>query len=152
MTEEASASSVAWASRPSSQHRSGEKPKPRFRLAILGESPCDLCTAACCKQNGHAYAARLQDDEIRKFAPFAIDVPIARDDGDVNRLTYERVLPYIEGRCQFLGDDDRCTIYDDRPRACRQFQCIESYNADGIGRHALFLQRNPHVREMLDAV
>jgi hypothetical protein len=121
----------------------------RIRIAILGESPCDLCTAACCKQNGHAYAARLQDDEVRKFAAFAIDVPIRRDDD--NRLTYERVLPYINGRCQFLGDDDRCTIYDDRPRACRQFQCVDHYNADGVGAHGVFLQRNPSVREMLDA-
>jgi Fe-S-cluster containining protein len=121
----------------------------RVRIAILGSTPCDLCTAACCKQNGHTYAARLQDDEIRKFAPFAIDVPITSDD---NQLSYERVLPYINGRCPFLGDDDRCTIYDDRPRACRQFQCIESFNADGIGRHGTFLQRNPRVREMLDSI
>jgi Fe-S-cluster containining protein len=122
---------------------------PRLRLAILGASPCDLCTAACCKQNGHTYAARLQDDEVRKFAPFAIDVPILNANSD---LTYERVLPYIHGRCQFLGDDDRCTIYDDRPRACRRFQCIDHYNADGIGAHDAFLQRNPRVRELLDSL
>ena len=49
----------------------------RLRLAILGDSPCYLCSAACCKQNGHAYAALLQgDDERRRFAPFAIDVAI----------------------------------------------------------------------------
>jgi len=123
-------------------------PRRRVRLAILGDSPCDLCTAACCKQNGHAYAARLEGDEIRKFAAFAIDVPITRDDDD--RLTYERVLPYVAGRCRFLGDDDRCTIYDDRPRACRRFQCVNQYNADGVGRHGVFLQRNPRVREILD--
>ena len=121
----------------------------RIRIAIVGESPCDLCTAACCKQNGHAYAAILRDDEIRKFAPFAIDVPIIRAD---IVLTFERVLPYIEGRCQFLGDDDRCTIYDDRPGACRQFQCIDSYNAHGVGRHGIFLKRNVDMREMLDAL
>jgi Putative zinc- or iron-chelating domain len=119
----------------------------RLRLAILGQSPCDLCTAACCKQNGHTYAARLHDDEIRRFAAFSIDVPIADKD---NRLTYARVLPYIHGRCQFLAADDRCTIYDDRPRACRQFQCIDAYNADGLGAHGLFLQRNPRVKDVLD--
>jgi Fe-S-cluster containining protein len=126
-------------------------PARRVRLAISGESPCDLCTAACCKQNGHTYAARLQDDEIGRFAAFAIDVPITCGDSD-NRVTYERVLPYIHGRCQFLGDDDRCTIYDDRPRACRQFQCIDAYNADGLGAHGGFLQRNPRVKELLDSL
>jgi hypothetical protein len=121
----------------------------RVRIAIVGDSPCDLCSAACCKQNGHAYAALLQDDEIRKFAAFAVDVPIRSVD---DRLTFERVLPYVDGRCQFLGSDDRCTIYDDRPRACRAFQCVAHYNADGVGRHGVFLQRNPRVREMLDGL
>ena len=121
----------------------------RIRIAIAGESPCDLCSAACCKQNGHAYAVLLRDDEIRKFAPFAIDVPISDAD---NRPSYERVLPYINGRCQFLGDNDRCTIYDDRPRACRAFQCVDSYNAGGVARHGVFLQRNGRVRQMLDTL
>ena len=124
-------------------------PARRIRIAILGESPCDLCTASCCKQNGHAYAALLEGDEIRKFAAFALDVPIIDAD---NRLTYERVLPYVNGRCQFLGDDDRCAIYDDRPRACRRFQCVDHYNADGVGRHSVFLQRNPPVRDILDSL
>jgi Fe-S-cluster containining protein len=119
-----------------------------MRLAIVGDSPCDLCDAACCKQNGHEFAARLQDDEVRKFAAFAIDVPIESR----GRLTYERVLPYVDGRCQFLGDDARCTIYDDRPLACRQFQCVEHFNRDGVGAHGVFLQRNPRVLAMLEAL
>jgi Fe-S-cluster containining protein len=148
MTQNGSSSSVAWSSRPSvSLKSSGETPKARVRLAILGDSPCDLCDAACCRQNGHAYAARIEGDEIRKFAAFAIDVPITDDDG---RLRFERVLPYVNGRCQFLDSDERCAIYDDRPRACRQFQCVAHYNAEGVGRHGVFLQRNPRVRAMLD--
>ena len=42
----------------------------RVRLAILGASPCHLCRANCCKQNGHEFAVLLRDDEIRRFAPF----------------------------------------------------------------------------------
>jgi Fe-S-cluster containining protein len=145
------ASSVAWASRPSAvpEKGSGGTPKPRkIRVAILGDSPCDLCTAACCKQNGHEYAALLQGDEPRKFAPFAISIPF--NDGE--RIVVETVLPYVNGRCQFLGDDDRCTIYDDRPRVCRTFQCITKFNANGVGQHETFLQRNPCVLEMLEAL
>ena len=51
------------------------------------------------------------------------------------RVVVERVLPYRDGRCQFLADDDRCTIYDDRPLSCRQFECTLSYNTTGVGRH-----------------
>jgi Fe-S-cluster containining protein len=116
------------------------------RIAILGDSPCHLCTAACCKQNGHAYAALLRGDEIRRFAPFAIDVPIQTDSGTI----FERVLPYRDGRCQFLGDDDRCTIYQDRPMSCRLFQCVEQFNSESSGEHGAFLKRNPSVRSMLE--
>jgi Fe-S-cluster containining protein len=117
----------------------------RLRLAILGNSPCHLCTAACCKQNGHAYAAVLRGDEIRKFAAFSVDAPIRSGD----RVIVEKVLPYVDGRCQFLGDDDRCTIYPDRPAACRTFECIDHFNQDGIGAHGPFLARNAGVRQML---
>ena len=121
-----------------------------YRLAILGESPCHLCYAACCKQNGHDYAVLLEGDERRRFGPFAIDVRI--DDGE--RAVVERVLPYREGRCVFLGEDDRCTIYDDRPMNCRRFQCVRYFRqggADSSG-HGEFLVRNPRVLEILEGL
>jgi Fe-S-cluster containining protein len=127
---------------------------PRLRLAILGESPCDLCTAACCKQNGHEFAVLLEgDDERRRFAPFAIDVPL-RASGDVTPMSFGRVLPYRDGRCAFLGADDRCTIYEDRPLNCRRFQCVSGYHLGGadLTRHSEFLQRNPNVVARLESL
>ena len=121
----------------------------KLRIAILGSSPCGQCVAACCKQNGHEFAAILDDDERRRFAPFAQMVALRRSDGT---LTSEFVLPYRDGRCQFLGDDDRCTIYDDRPRACRAFECAPKFNANGIDRHDPFLERNPWVLELLKSM
>ena len=122
-----------------------------IRLAILGDSPCDLCTAACCKRNGHAFAVLLRGEvERRRFAPYAIDFPF---DAGRGRVVLERVLPYAQdGRCQFLADDDSCLIYDDRPHACRAFQCATAFNEFGVGRHGPFLQRNPRVRAMLEAL
>lgn len=120
----------------------------RLRLAILGESPCDQCFAACCKQNGHDFAVLLQGDEVRRFSAFSIDVHIARGE----QLIPERVLPYRDGRCQFLGQDDRCTIYDDRPAACRTFQCVNDFNREGIGRHGRFLRLNARVQALLEAL
>ena len=120
----------------------------RIRLAIFGDSPCNDCVAACCKQNGHEFAVILRGDEVTRFAPFAIDVPIASN----GQLTYERVLPYRHGRCQFLGADDRCEIYDDRPAACRAFQCVTDFNRSGVGGHGTFLNRNPVVLDMLKSM
>ncbi|HEX8522417.1 MAG TPA: YkgJ family cysteine cluster protein [Tepidisphaeraceae bacterium] len=117
-----------------------------LRLAILGSSPCHLCTAACCKQNGHAYAVLLEPHEHRKFAPFSIDAPI--QSGPVR--TIEKVLPYNNGRCTFLGPDGLCTIYEDRPHSCRIFECIKGYHPQHT--HSEFLQRNSNVRQMLDCI
>ena len=123
---------------------------PRLRLAILGDSPCDLCTAACCRQNVHEFAVLLEGDERRKFAPWAVDVPMRQ--GDV--LATERVLPYRGGRCVFLGADDRCTIYDDRPAHCRRFQCISGYQPLGrdTGGLSRFLIANPSVVRVLEGL
>lgn len=77
-----------------------------------------------------------------------MDVAIDRD----GRIVTERVLPYVGGRCQFLDADDRCMIYEDRPRACREFQCVRYYNESGLGRHGRFLEMNADVRARLDAM
>ena len=116
------------------------------RIAILGASPCGRCTSACCRQNGHDYAALLQGDEVRRFAPYAIDARIEAG----GRVVVEKVLPYIDGRCTFLGDGGDCLVYEDRPAACRAFECVRHFNRVGVGRHDIFLSRNPRVLEMLE--
>ena len=120
----------------------------RFRIAILGASPCGQCGANCCKQNGHDFAVLLRLHEYARFGPFSSMVPM---DSGVERV-WERVLPYVAGRCQFLGPDDRCTIYADRPQSCREFECVHYYNQNGVGRHGRFLEFNPDVGELLDGL
>ena len=123
---------------------------PSVRLAILGPSPCGRCYAACCKQNGHEWSVLLQtDDERRRFAPWAMDAAVAAADG---RPVVEKVLPYRDGRCVFLGDDDRCAIYDVRPTSCRQLECTKQFPRHGPGRHGRFLELNPRVRALLESV
>ena len=124
---------------------------PRLRLAILGDSPCDLCTAACCRENGHEFAVLLEGEtERRRFAAYAEDVPVEH----AGAITLERVIPYRHGRCAFLSTDDRCAIYDDRPINCRRFQCVTGYHLGGghIGRHSRFLAQNPTVLGLLQGL
>jgi Fe-S-cluster containining protein len=121
----------------------------RFRVAILGESPCPECPGVnCCRQNGHDYAVLLEEAEHARFRPFAVDVVIETN----GRQIVEKVLPYRNGKCQFLGDDNRCLIYEDRPVNCRRFQCVDHYHNRGStpGRHGPFLERNPDVLWRLD--
>lgn len=113
----------------------------RVRVAIVGGSPCGECAANCCKERGHHYAVLLEGDEVRRFAAFSIDARIETQAG----VVVERVLPYVAGRCQFLGEGDRCVIYEDRPKACRRFECVSYFNEGGVGRHGRFLELNPDV-------
>lgn len=76
---------------------------------------CDKCSALCC----------------RYFA-LPIDNPTDVDDYDNIRwyLMHENVVVFIEkkqwylgvmSRCKHLQDDNRCGIYETRPRVCRKY-------------------------------
>lgn len=75
------------------------------------ETVCaETCGARCC--HGHAFLT--QRDERRLRAAGHSDFAVAAGDA--------RVLDTDEdGRCLFLGPDDRCTVYEDRPLDCRLF-------------------------------
>jgi Fe-S-cluster containining protein len=78
-----------------------------------------------------------------------MDVPIRTAAGQV---AMERVLPYRDGRCAFLDEEDRCRIYQQRPADCRRFECAPAYHHGGadLCGHGEFLRRNPNVLAMLE--
>ena len=119
------------------------------RVAVVGASPCGDCFAACCRRSVSDYAVLLQgDDERRRFGPWSVTLPM--DDNDTIR--HERVIAYRGDLCPFLGDDDRCTIYDDRPRACRDFECTRHFDPHPRRGHGFFLRGNPDVVELLERI
>jgi Fe-S-cluster containining protein len=120
----------------------------RIRIAIIGSSPCNRCDAACCKQSGCEYSVLLEPGEYGRFGPFAAEVTMH----DAGRLVREKVLPYRDGKCIFLGEDDLCTIYEDRPASCRRFECTRLFHNGGatVGRQHDFIGQNPRVGKMLE--
>ena len=74
---------------------------------------------------------------------------IVVDDRDIARLSkrlgatakafarqYVQTAPdgvkhFAASPCSFLGDDNRCTVYDDRPQACRDFPYLDTTNFRG---------------------
>jgi Fe-S-cluster containining protein len=99
--------------------------KPRRSELKPGESPCGYCTGKCC----------------RYFAT-PIETPTAWDDYDAIRwyLAHGRTLVYVHEEtwylmvssdCQYLLPDNRCAIYHDRPKICRDYSSDEcEYEGD----------------------
>jgi Fe-S-cluster containining protein len=90
-----------------------------IRAALRGngdaEVPCDGCTA-CCRSAQFVY---IEPDETETLAriPAALLWPAPR------RPPGHVVLGYDErGHCPMLVDD-RCSIYEHRPRTCRMYDC-----------------------------
>ena len=49
-------------------------------------------------------------------------------------------MPFVAGKCPMLTASGKCSVYADRPAACRAFKCVES---------DYFLDKNPHMRSWL---
>ena len=81
----------------------------------VSDVPCGECTA-CCRASQFVH---VEPDELETLAriPRALLFPTP------NAPVGHRVMGYDErGHCPMLVDD-RCSIYEVRPRACRAYDC-----------------------------
>jgi uncharacterized protein len=80
---------------------------------------CDYCTGKCCR-----------------YLSLPIETPTTWDDYDTVRwyLAHGQTLVYVEKetwylvvmtRCKYLTNDDRCQIYLNRPKICREYRAGE---------------------------
>jgi uncharacterized protein len=97
-----------------------------IKVAIRGghgsDVPCDGCTA-CCKSSQFIPVGPDEADTLAHIAPSLL-FPAPRRPGHL-------VLGYDErGHCPMLVDE-RCSIYEHRPRACRTYDC-RIFPATGI--------------------
>lgn len=128
-----------------------KKDKIRTRLRIMHnkipplskdkEPPCETCTGApCCK----AFLVQLTEDEYESglYANYAVKITeesreqlrfnigafiLSLDALPILYGSYNTVY-YLEGAadyaCPFLGENNKCTIYNDRPTVCRSYSCV----------------------------
>jgi Fe-S-cluster containining protein len=96
------------------------------------EISCDMC-GACCKTfpvlvsiNDAAREPRILS-EARRIDPWQ-----RRDEWEYQL----HPLPFLTGCC-FLGDDDRCAVYQSRPSVCRRFKAGSSECAEARERVGL---------------
>lgn len=82
---------------------------------ISNQTDCLLC-ANCCRSLG----PRITDKDVEKMAkalrmkPVDVISKYLRVDED-NELVFQS-MP-----CPFLGEDNYCSIYENRPKACREY-------------------------------
>lgn len=87
----------------------------RLHEDVFREIDCLAC-ANCCKTTSPIFIQadidRLAKTFKMKPADFINSHLVLDDEGDY-------VL--TSSPCPFLGDDNRCMVYEDRPRACREY-------------------------------
>jgi Fe-S-cluster containining protein len=103
------------------------KPKKKREDLKPGECLCDHCTGKCCR-----------------YFSLPIDTPSNWDDFDSIRwyLAHAQTKVYVEKktwyllvttRCQYLTKDNRCGIYLNRPKICREYSSDEcEYDSDYV--------------------
>ncbi|MDR2866869.1 MAG: YkgJ family cysteine cluster protein [Methanomassiliicoccaceae archaeon] len=82
--------------------------------------PCEMCGRCC-----HQANITVMDDEVERMASHLnmtadgfTDDFLYREDG--------RWLFKKSGRCRFLGNDDKCAIWEQRPLICSDFPYLVS--------------------------
>jgi uncharacterized protein len=94
--------------------RSRPRPIPREQVPA-GDCLCDHCVGKCCR-----------------YFSLPIETPTTWDDYDAIRwyLAHGQTLIYVDKetwfllvstRCGYLQSDNRCGIYHDRPKICREY-------------------------------
>ena len=90
------------------------QPVPRDKIG-KGKSLCDYCVGKCCR-----------------YFSLPIETPATWDDYDAIRwyLAHGQTMIYVDkgtwyllvmSRCGYLQADNRCGIYHDRPKICREY-------------------------------
>lgn len=83
--------------------------------AVWKQIDCTKC-ANCCR----TLQVVVDDTDIARLAA-RFGVPAKQFARRYVAVAADRVRHIAASPCPFLGDDNRCTVYEDRPRACRDF-------------------------------
>jgi uncharacterized protein len=91
------------------------KELPALHDKAFEQIDCLQC-ARCCKR----YSPRFKTQDIKRIAK-----TLQLKEGDFIekylRLDEEGDYVAVSAPCPFLGDDNRCSVYEDRPSDCKRF-------------------------------
>lgn len=116
---------------------------------MMPNPPCHGCNAACCRDSGAwPFAVRLFPEDLKNpklnKAKSRWVFPHRRWRNPDHLPLKEWVLKFVNGACPFLDVvENRCKIYDERPKICREFDCRQ------CTPFGVFLNANPNVWALL---
>ena len=85
-------------------------PPPARAEEPLPANGCKLCRAPCCRLEVEITREEAESGKWRFYR------------GDDGAYLLAKKSP-TDDRCLYLGEDNRCTIYGDRPSLCGTFDC-----------------------------
>lgn len=111
-------------------------PKTKAALPILSECLCHKCVGLCCNYitiRIDAPTNKRERDDIRWYLLHeGITILITDEDWQVK----------VPTRCEKLGSQNECTIYETRPQTCRD------YSTDSCDYHSVFLNWDTDYKEI----
>ena len=96
-----------------------DKMVEEFHNEVFDEIDCLEC-AKCCSGLG----PRLTDNDIARLAK-ATRMKPAKLTETYLRIDEDKDFVFSSMPCPFLGSDNYCSVYDDRPKACREYPHID---------------------------
>jgi Fe-S-cluster containining protein len=83
---------------------------------------CLKCPSLCCKMAGYVEVSRADIRRLAKFLGLTVREFEERHIVETTRKGAKRIKTGYDV-CQFLGEDRMCTVYEARPRDCREYVC-----------------------------
>lgn len=96
---------------------------------VFDQTNCLDC-ANCCKTTGPLFE-RKDIDRISKY----LRIKPAQFEQDYLRIDEDNDWVLQQLPCRFLGEDNACSIYDVRPKACREFPHTDRKKIYQIASH-----------------
>ncbi len=104
--------------------RSGAKWNGRESVRVSEHNPLDClkCPSLCCKMAGYVQVSR---QDIRRLAR-ALGITVRQfEERHIVEVTrkHQKLIKSGYDTCQFLAADRTCTVYEARPKNCREYVC-----------------------------
>ncbi len=98
--------------------------------AVVGEVSAEVCSEIDCTSCGNCCRTLevvVDTDDIARLSK-RVGMPVRLFTQRYVRTAADRTRHFAASPCPFLGTDNRCSVYEDRPKACRDFPYLDAPN------------------------